>query len=153
MLPAREAFWRPSNQKASSTSTSRFSARRARSGRGCGDSSPVRSGLNAPPATCARQSSTSCSTVQAQKGSGEVLSLEPLSTLVVEPRVVRKVFKDTDATALWLVVGAPPEAVDTRAMADEQLTDLYPAGPRALPPEVQHLPPEARGGATEVTPR
>jgi hypothetical protein len=45
------------------------------------------------------------------------------------------------------------EAVDTRAMADEQLTDLYPARPRALPPEVQHLPPEARGGATEVTPR
>jgi hypothetical protein len=153
MLPAREAFWRPSNQKASSTSTSRFSARRARSGRGCGDSSPVRSGLNAPPATCARQSSTSCSTVQAQKGSGEVLSLEPLSTLVVEPRVVRKVFKDTDATALWLVVGAPPEAVDTRAMADEQLTDLYPAGPRAFRPRSSTCRQRRAAVPLDVTPR
>jgi mannose-6-phosphate isomerase-like protein (cupin superfamily) len=45
---------------------------------------------------------------------GELLTLEPLSSLVVEPRVVRQVFNDTDATVLWLVADAPPEAADTR---------------------------------------
>jgi mannose-6-phosphate isomerase-like protein (cupin superfamily) len=39
---------------------------------------------------------------------GELLTLEPLSSLVVEPRMVRQVFNDTDATVLWLVVDAPP---------------------------------------------
>lgn len=66
----------------------------------------------------------------------ELLTLEPLSTLVVEPRTVRQVFNDTDADALWLVVGAPREAANTLEMTAEQLADLYPDGPRALPPEL-----------------
>ena len=39
----------------------------------------------------------------------ELHTLEPLSSALVEPEVVRQVFNDTDADALWLVVGAPPE--------------------------------------------
>jgi quercetin dioxygenase-like cupin family protein len=65
------------------------------------------------------------------------LTLEPLDALVVEPRSVRQVFNDTDADALWLVVGAPPEAANTLEMTDEQLRDLYPEGPAALPPELR----------------
>jgi quercetin dioxygenase-like cupin family protein len=65
------------------------------------------------------------------------LTLEPLDALVVEPRSVRQVFNDTDADALWLVVGAPPEAANTLEMTDEQLRDHYPEGPVALPPELR----------------
>jgi uncharacterized cupin superfamily protein len=66
----------------------------------------------------------------------ELLTLEPLSALYVEARTVRQVFNDTDAEALWLVVGAPPEAANTLEMTAEQLAHLYPDGPKALPPEL-----------------
>ena len=66
----------------------------------------------------------------------DVLTLSPLSALQIEPRQVRQLFNDTDADALWLVVGTPLEAADTRTMTPEQLAELYPDGPRALPPEL-----------------
>ena len=65
------------------------------------------------------------------------LTLQPLDALVVEPRTLRQVFNDTDAEALWLVVGAPPEGISsTLEMSDEQLRDMYPDGPKAMPPEL-----------------
>lgn len=67
----------------------------------------------------------------------EPLTLAPLSAVLVAPRTVRQVFNDTDADALWLVVGAPREAVSsTLDMTPDQLADLYPDGVRALPPEL-----------------
>jgi uncharacterized cupin superfamily protein len=66
----------------------------------------------------------------------ELLTLEPLSALYVEAETVRQVFNDTDADALWLVVGAPPEAANTLEMTAVQLARLYPDGPKALPPEL-----------------
>jgi len=66
----------------------------------------------------------------------ELLTLEPLSALYVEAETVRQVFNDTDADALWLVVGAPPEAANTLEMTAEELAHLYPDGPKALPPEL-----------------
>ena len=63
-------------------------------------------------------------------------TLAPLSALVIEPGTVRQVFNDTDADALWLVAGAPPEAANTLEMTPEQLAQLYPDGPKALPPEL-----------------
>jgi uncharacterized cupin superfamily protein len=66
----------------------------------------------------------------------EALALEPLDALLVEPGSVRQVFNDTDADALWLVVGAPPEAANTLEMSDTALRSLYPEGPRVLPPEL-----------------
>jgi quercetin dioxygenase-like cupin family protein len=65
-----------------------------------------------------------------------VLTLEPLSALVVEPRTVRQVFNDTEAEALWLVCGAPPEPGNTLEMSPETIADLYPDGLTALPPEL-----------------
>jgi len=67
---------------------------------------------------------------------GELLALDPLDSLLVEPESPRRLFNDTDAPALWLVVGAPQEAANTLEMTDEQLRRLYPRGPRALPPEL-----------------
>jgi uncharacterized cupin superfamily protein len=66
----------------------------------------------------------------------QLLTLEPLSALHVEAETVRQVFNDTEADALWLVVGAPPEAANTLEMTAEQLAHLYPDGPKALPPEL-----------------
>ena len=66
----------------------------------------------------------------------EPLTLAPLSSVLVEPGDVRQVFNDTDADALWLVVGTPPELANTLEMTAAQLVQLYPDGPQALPPEL-----------------
>jgi quercetin dioxygenase-like cupin family protein len=67
----------------------------------------------------------------------EVLTLRPHSAVLVDPEDVRQLFNDTDADALWLVVGAPREGVSsTLEMTEEQLAAMYPDGPKALPPEL-----------------
>jgi uncharacterized cupin superfamily protein len=66
----------------------------------------------------------------------ELISLRPLSSIYVEPEHLRQVFNDTDDDALWLIVGAPPEAANTLEMTDEHLAAMYPDGPKALPPEL-----------------
>lgn len=67
----------------------------------------------------------------------EPLTLAPMDTLLIEPGSVRQLFNDTDTDQLWLVVGAPPEAVtSTLEMSEEQLGWMYPNGPKALPPEL-----------------
>ena len=67
----------------------------------------------------------------------ELLTLEPRASLVVDPDTVRQLFNDTDADQLWLVMGAPPEAVaSTLEMSEELLAFMYPDGPKALPPEL-----------------
>lgn len=67
---------------------------------------------------------------------GELVELEPMDSLLVDPPSIRQVFNDTDADALWLVVGAPPEVGSTLEMSAEQLEFMYPDGPKALPPEL-----------------
>ena len=67
----------------------------------------------------------------------EVITLRPHSALFVEPEHVRQLFNDTGTDALWLIVGAPREAVtSTLKMSEEQLAAMYPDGPKALPPEL-----------------
>ena len=66
----------------------------------------------------------------------EVLTLRPMSALLVEPEHVRQLFNDTGTDCLWLVVGAPPELANTLEMSDQQLAAMYPDGPKALPPEL-----------------
>jgi uncharacterized cupin superfamily protein len=68
---------------------------------------------------------------------GEVLTLQPLDTLLVEADTSRQLFNDTEADQLWLVVGAPREEItSTLEMTEEQLRHMYPEGPKALPPEL-----------------
>jgi quercetin dioxygenase-like cupin family protein len=66
----------------------------------------------------------------------ELLTLEPLSAVLVEPHELRQVFNDTDSDQLWLVAGAPNEAANTLEMTEEELAYRYPDGPKALPPEL-----------------
>ena len=136
VLPAAEAFWRPSNQMgvmntnlAQQLAPVPFGARLWR--------------LAPGQASTRHRHREQVELYVVLEGTGRVrvdedlLTLEPLSALVVEPRSVRQVFNDTDADALWLVVGAPPEGANTLEMSDEVLAELYPDGPKALPPELE----------------
>ena len=40
----------------------------------------------------------------------ELMTLEPMDTLLVEPEHLRQPFNDTQAEQLWLVVGARPSS-------------------------------------------
>jgi quercetin dioxygenase-like cupin family protein len=79
---------------------------------------------------------------------GELLTLSPLSAVLVEPDTIRQVFNDTDQEQLWLIVGAPPEGANTLEMTPEKLAFLYPDGPKALPPELERA---ASEGSSTVT--
>lgn len=135
VLPASEAFWRPSNATgvpntdlARQLETDALGARLWRLGPG--------------QTITKHRHRTQTELYVLLEGTGrvrigeDVLTLEPLSALVVEPRTVRQVFNDTDADALWLVCGAPPEPANTLEMSPEALADLYPDGPAAPPPEL-----------------
>lgn len=136
LLPADEAFWRPSNQMgventdlAKQLGATTLGARLWRLAPG--------------------QASTRHRHIETNElyilleGEGrvrvddELLTLAPLDALHVEASSTRQVFNDTDADALWLIVGAPREAANTLEMTPEQLTRLYPDGPKALPPELE----------------
>ena len=67
----------------------------------------------------------------------DLLTLDRLDSLLVDPPLVRQVFNETDDEALWLVVGSPPELANTLEMTAERMREVYPDGPQALPPELQ----------------
>jgi quercetin dioxygenase-like cupin family protein len=66
----------------------------------------------------------------------DLLTLDRLSAVLVEPSTVRQPFNDTNSDQLWLVVGAPPEPGNTLEMTEDELAWLYPDGPKAMPPEL-----------------
>ena len=66
----------------------------------------------------------------------EVHTLGPMDTLLLGPELLRQIFNDTEADALWLVAGAPPEFANTLEMSEETIATMYPHGMRALPPEL-----------------
>jgi len=135
ILHAADAFWRPSNQMgvlntdlAKQLEATMLGARMWR--------------LAPGQASTKHRHETQTELYVVLEGTGririgdELFTLEPLSSALVEPDVVRQVFNDTDADALWLVVGAPAEAANTLEMTPELLAFMYPDGPRALPPEL-----------------
>ncbi|HET9185802.1 MAG TPA: cupin domain-containing protein [Solirubrobacterales bacterium] len=136
LLPAAEAFWRPSNQMktlntdlAKQLEASQMGARMWR--------------LAPGQASTKHRHRDQEELYVLLEGRGrvrvedEVLTLSPLDTLLVEAQTVRQLFNDTDADQLWLVVAAPQESVtSTLEMSEEQLRFMYPDGPQALPPEL-----------------
>lgn len=71
----------------------------------------------------------------------DLLTLDPLSAVLVAAGDVRQLFNDTDEDALWVVFGAPAEPGNTLEMTPELIAELYPDGPKALPPELAHRAP------------
>ena len=66
----------------------------------------------------------------------ELLVLDPMDTVLVDPETVRQPFNDTDEDQLWLIVGAPTEHADTTTMDEELIAWMYPDGPKVLPPDL-----------------
>jgi uncharacterized cupin superfamily protein len=135
VLPAADAFWRPSNQMgvlntdlAKQLGAATLGARLWRLAPGQASTRHRHVGQDELYVLLAGRGRV--------RVEAELLTLEPLSALYVEADTVRQIFNDTGDEALWLVVGAPPEAANTLEMSDEQLAALYPDGPRALPPEL-----------------
>jgi uncharacterized cupin superfamily protein len=135
-LAAEDAFWRPSNQMgvlntdlAKQLEASTMGARLWR--------------LHPGQASTRHRHRRTHELYVLLEGSGririceELHTLEPLSSLLVDPAETRQLFNDTEADQLWLVVGSPPEPANTLEMTAEDLEWLYPAGPKALPPELQ----------------
>ena len=135
VLDSEDAFWRPSNQMgvlntdlAKQLSTSVFGARLWR--------------LTPGQASTRHRHLVQHELYIVLEGTGRIrveqdlLTLKPLSTVLIAPECVRQIFNDTTTDTLWLVIGTPAEAANTLEMAPEQLALLYPDGPRALPPEL-----------------
>lgn len=136
LLRAQEAFWRPSNQMgvlntdlAKQLESPTLGARLWR--------------LHPGQASTKHRHRQTHELYVLLEGSGririgeELLTLDPLSSLMVDPEEVRQLFNDTNGDQLWLVVGAPQEAANTLEMTPEELEWCYPDGPKALPPELQ----------------
>ena len=135
VLAAEDAFWRPSNQMgvlntdlAKQLEAETLGARLWR--------------LRPGQASTRHRHSQASELYMVLEGTGrlrigdDLLTLTPLSAVLVDPQETRQPFNDTDADQLWLVVGAPVEAANTLEMTAEELEQLYPDGPRALPPEL-----------------
>jgi quercetin dioxygenase-like cupin family protein len=135
ILPADEAYWRPSNQMgvlntdlAKQLEATTLGARLWR--------------LQPGQASTRHRHRTPQELYVLLEGSGririggDVHTLAPLSSVLVEPNEVRQLFNDTDADQLWLIVSAPPEPANTLTMTPETLAWAYPDGPKALPPEL-----------------
>lgn len=143
ILPASEAFWRPSNQMGVMNTDLAKQLQATTLGARLWRLAPRQA------STRHRHRHTHELYVLLQ-GTGRIRigddlhALEPLSSVLVDPDEVRQVFNDTSAQQLWLVVGAPTELANTLEMTDETLAWLYPNGPKALPPELEPRSPGAR---------
>ncbi len=137
VLPATEAFWRPSNQMgvqntdlAKQLEASSLGARLWRLAPG-------------QASTRHRHRLTEELYVLLEghgraRIDGELLSIDTGGALLVTPESVRQLFNDTEADQLWLVVGAPrEEATSTLELSPEELEWMYPDGLQALPPELE----------------
>jgi uncharacterized cupin superfamily protein len=135
ILPASQAFWRPSNQMgvmntdlAKQLGATTLGARLWR--------------LAPGQASTRHRHRDTHELYVLLEGAGririgeELHTLDPLSSVLVEPEEIRQLFNDTDVDQLWLVVGAPGEGANTLEMTPELLALLYPDGPKALPPEL-----------------
>jgi mannose-6-phosphate isomerase-like protein (cupin superfamily) len=136
VLPAGEAFWRPSNQMgilntdlAKQLGATSLGSRFWR--------------LRPGQASTRHRHQESHELYVVIEGTGRIrvgddsLELPRLSSVYVPPETLRQVFNDTDEDTLWLVFGAPSEAANTLEMSEETLAYLYPDGPKALPPELE----------------
>ena len=136
VLPAGEAFWRPSNQMgvlntdlAKQLGAETLGARFWR--------------LRPGQASTKHRHYKTVELYVVIEGTGRIrvdddlLELPRMSSLLVQPDSLRQVFNDTDEDALWLVFGTPNEAANTLEMTEEQIAYMYPDGMKALPPELQ----------------
>ena len=67
----------------------------------------------------------------------ETLTVPRYGGVLVGPEQLRQVFNDTDAEALWLIIGAPEELEFLQgSKSPMDLSLIYPQDPKQLPPEL-----------------
>ena len=67
----------------------------------------------------------------------ETLTVPRYGGVLVGPEQLRQVFNDTEADALWLIVGGPEELeLLPTAKTKPDLSLIYPVDPKQLPPEL-----------------
>jgi mannose-6-phosphate isomerase-like protein (cupin superfamily) len=64
----------------------------------------------------------------------EAVTVPKHGGILVGPQVLRQVFNDTDADALWLIVSAPDAEFEPGKSPD--LSEIYPVEPTQLPKEL-----------------
>lgn len=71
----------------------------------------------------------------------DTIEVPRYGSVLVAPRILRQVFNDTEAEALWLIIASPQEGQAGRKPTRE---DFYPEDPQRLPEELAgHVwPPE-----------
>src|SRR5215475_1368815 len=118
VLPAADAFWRPSNQmKVLNTDLGRQLGAETLGAR-------LWRVLPGEASTRHRHSVT-VELYVLLEGTGrmhvgdDVLTLEPLSAVLVDPETVRQLFNDSDTDQLWLIFGTPNEVASTLEMTEE----------------------------------
>jgi uncharacterized cupin superfamily protein len=136
VLPAADAFWRPSNQmQVQNTDLAKQLEARTLGARlwrlAPGQASTLHRHIETDELYVLLEGTGR------MRVDGELLEdLEPLSAVLVTSESVRQLFNDTERDVLWLVAGAPPEAANTLEMSEETMATMYPGGPKALPPEL-----------------
>jgi mannose-6-phosphate isomerase-like protein (cupin superfamily) len=136
VLPAGEAFWRPSNQ---------MGVLNTDLGRQLGaDTLGARFWRLRPgQASTKHRHYKTVELYVVIEGTGRIrvdddlLDLPRMSSLLVQPDSLRQVFNDTEEDALWLIFGTPNEVASTLELTEEQIAYMYPDGMKALPPELQ----------------
>jgi uncharacterized cupin superfamily protein len=135
VLPAGEAFWRPSNQMGILNTDLGKQL-------GAQDMGARFWRLRPGQASTKHRHRLTTELYVVLEGEGRIriddesLLLARLSALLVTPDSVRQIFNDTSEDTLWLIFGAPSEAANTLEMSEETMAFLYPDGPKALPPEL-----------------
>ena len=135
VLPAGEAFWRPSNQMGILNTDLGKQL-------GATDMGARFWRLRPGQASTRHRHRLTTELYVVIEGEGRIrvdddlLTLPRLSALLVSPESIRQVFNDTSEDVLWLMFGAPSEAANTLEMSEETKAFLYPDGPKALPPEL-----------------
>jgi mannose-6-phosphate isomerase-like protein (cupin superfamily) len=72
---------------------------------------------------------------------GKTLTVPKHGGVLVGPEQLRQVFNDSDADALWLIIGAPEEVEFLQGSKSQMdLSFIYPEDPTQLPPELAGHP-------------
>ena len=66
----------------------------------------------------------------------QTLTIQEHGAVFVRPGGLRQIFNDTDQDCLWLIIGAPEEAMSS---LNGDMSEIYPVDPKQLPPELNRI--------------
>ena len=130
VLSSGDAFWRPSNQMKVENTDLAKQLEAETLGARLWRLHPGQASHQAPALRSEHELYVVLEGTGRMRVDDEVLTLEPLSALLVEPEHLRQVFNDTDGTPLAGRRRAAGGRASTLEMTEEQLAAMYPDGPK-----------------------